>query len=93
MGKKAPGEMWLRLFLKRHPDISVFTSRGLAAARYDALSANVMKTFFDNQQVASLGLDSRRICIMDETAASTSLFYEACCRIYVLTLRTMNIHS
>jgi hypothetical protein len=41
MGEKPPGEMWMRLFMKRHPDISVFKSKGLVAGRYNALSADV----------------------------------------------------
>jgi hypothetical protein len=81
MEKKPPGEMWMRLFMKRHPDISMYKSKGLAAARYNALSADVLKSLFDNLQVASRGFDPRRIFIIDEIAVSTPSYYQVCCRI------------
>lgn len=66
---KSAGKKWLRLFFKRHPQLSMRTPQGMSAARIKGFTAENVSTFFDlyEPEYNKLQDPFQRIFNVDET--------------------------
>jgi hypothetical protein len=64
--ENVPGEKWLMLFLKRHPDVKLRTPRLLDPKRAQCFNPTTVKKHFSDVQVAMDGVEERNIYNLDE---------------------------
>ena len=66
---KSAGIKWLRLFLKRHPELSMRTPQGMSAARIKSFTPEKVSAFFDlyKPEYNKLQNPAQRILNVDET--------------------------
>ncbi|XP_072389756.1 uncharacterized protein [Diabrotica undecimpunctata] len=66
---KSAGKKWLRLFLKRHPTLSMRTPQGMSCARVNSFTPENVSKFFDLYEPEYLKLTNpaQRIFNVDET--------------------------
>ncbi|XP_072380494.1 uncharacterized protein [Diabrotica undecimpunctata] len=67
--KKSAGKKWLRLFLKRHPTLSMRTPQGMSCARVNSFTPENVSKFFDlyEPEYLKLTIPAKRIFNVDET--------------------------
>lgn len=58
-------------FLKRHPEISIFSSTGMSRARHYAVNPVAVGAFFDMVETELADVPPSRLFIMDETGIET----------------------
>nr|CAH7719070.1 unnamed protein product [Callosobruchus chinensis] len=66
---KSAGKKWLRLFLKRHPQLSMRTPQGMSAARVKSFTPEKVSGFFDlyEPEYNKIQNPSQRVFNVDET--------------------------
>jgi len=65
--KSAAGKKWLRSFLKRHPVLSMRTSKGMSAALVKGFTSENLTRFFDiyESELRKINHPAHRIFKMD----------------------------
>ncbi|KAJ4430627.1 hypothetical protein ANN_19216 [Periplaneta americana] len=67
--KGSAGKKWFRLFLKRHPNLSLRTPQGVSAARIKSFNPKNVAVFFDiyERELEKVKFNGHRIYNVDET--------------------------